>query len=128
MPKIRAHVSLFLVALALAAVTETMAHKTSSEAVSCEIRSSKTAGGIMLEAAATGRGKTSGEYEFVISKSGGGGSSDITQGGVFEIGVDDEAILGEVRLGSGKGISVRARLTLTDKDKLLCEAEFPQPD
>lgn len=128
MPKIRAHFSLLVVPLALAAGTGAMAHKTPSDAVSCEIRSSKTSGGILLEAVATGQAKATGEYEFVISKSGGGGTSDITQGGEFEIGPKEEAILGEVAIGSGEGISVRARLTLTEKGKLLCQAQVPQRD
>jgi hypothetical protein len=128
MPKIRAHFSLLLLPLALAVGTGAMAHKTPSDAVSCEIRSSKSSGGLLLEAVATGRSRTTGEYEFVISKSGGGGTSDITQGGEFEIGPKEEAILGEVAVGSAEGAFVRARLTLTDGGKVLCEAQFPERD
>jgi hypothetical protein len=128
MPKIRAHFSLLLVPLALAAGTGAMAHKASSDPVNCEIRSSKSSGAILLEAVATGRSRTTGEYEFVISKSGGGGTSDITQGGEFEIGPKEEAILGEVAVGSAEGAFVRARLTLRDGGKILCEAQFPKRD
>jgi hypothetical protein len=126
MPKIRAHFSLLLVPLAVAAGSGAMAHKTPSDAISCEIRSSKSSGGILLEAVATGQAQTTGEYEFVISKSGGGGTSDITQGGEFEIGPEEEVILGEVALGSGEGTSVRARLTLSEGGKVLCEAQVPK--
>lgn len=126
MPKIRAHFSLLLVSLALTAGTGAMAHKTTSEAVNCEIRSSKTSDSILLEAVANSQAEVTGEYEFVISKSGGGGSSDIVQGGEFEIGPEEKAILGEVRFGSGEGTSIRARLTLTAKGKLRCEAQFPR--
>jgi hypothetical protein len=128
MPKVRAHFSLLLIPLALAAGTGAMAHKASSDAVNCEIRSSKSSGAILLEAVATGQFRATGDYEFVISKSGGGGTSNIRQGGEFEIGPDEEAILGEVAVGSGEGASVRAKLSLTNGGKLLCEAQFPKRD
>lgn len=128
MLKSRAHISLLLVPLALAAGTGAMAHKTSSEAVNCEIRSSKSSGDTLLEAVTNGQTQTTGEYEFVISKSGNGGTSDIKQGGEFEIGPEEELVLGEVTIGSGEAASVRATLTLMENGKLLCEAQLPKRD
>jgi hypothetical protein len=124
MPKFRAHSSLLLVSFAIAAGTGAWAHTTSPDGLHCEVRSRKSADAILLEAVVTGKAQATGEYAFVISKSGGGGTSDITQGGEFEIGPEGEASLGEARLGTGEASSIRAKLRLTDNGKLLCEAQF----
>ena len=69
--------------------------------VSCEIRSTKAAGGVQLEGVVSARKAASGEYEFVVRKSGGGGTSNSSQSGDFELGARQESVVGDVTLGGG---------------------------
>ena len=117
------------VALAIAPLTlilGTMAMANKASDLSCEIRSSKSSGGVRLEALATGSAGATGEYEFVVAKSGGGGSSNVTQGGDFQIGPDEVTVLGEVTLGPGEASSVKAVLKVTGPSgNTVCEARHP---
>lgn len=109
----------------LALGTAAMAEKPSSDLV-CEIRSSPSGSGLRLEAVALARSAMSGEYEFVITKRGGGGSSNVSQGGDFQTGPGEETVLGEVTLGPGEGASVKAVLTVTGADGVAsCEHHYP---
>ena len=69
--------------------------------VSCEIRSTKVGGGVQLEGVVVARKPTAGDYEFVVRKSGGGGTSNSSQSGDFELGARQESVVGDVMLGGG---------------------------
>ena len=97
----------------------------STEELSCEIRSKTVSGVLQLDAVASAGAQVSGEYEFVISKAGASGSSDVTQGGEFAIEPGEPALLGEVALGADEGGSVRAVLTVTAADGRSCQSRFP---
>ena len=118
-----------LIAMAIAPLTlllGTLAMANKSSDLSCEIRSSPSGSGLLLEAVATGSRDATGEYEFVVAKSGGGGSSNVTQGGDFEVSAGEVTILGEVTLGPGEGSSVKAVLKLIGPGgETLCESRLP---
>ena len=102
-----------------------MASKTSS-ALACEIRSTPTPGGVRLEAIVMSSVGVSGEYDLIVAKSGGGGTSNISQGGDFEVGPGEETLLGEVTLGAGEQTHVTADLTVTSTDGTLsCADQHP---
>ena len=51
----------------------------------CEIRTTETPAGLRVESVVRGEPGTSGSYEFVLSRSGSGGLSDVNQGGEYTI-------------------------------------------
>jgi hypothetical protein len=80
-------------------------------ASTCDIIVRRTPNGVSLKAVANLSRPTAGDYTFVITKSGGGGSSDINQGGPLEsyAGRHD---LGSSEISMGRGASYRATLKL----------------
>jgi hypothetical protein len=78
-------------------------------AVRCEIHVKERAGGVTLEGIAFAETAIKGSYQLVVTKSGGGGSSNINQGGEFQTAVGRNTSLGTVML-SGNGGSYNARL------------------
>jgi hypothetical protein len=117
----------FLLApLALAQGADSAMPTKSPEKLTCEIRSVPVAGGVRLEAVALAAPGASGEYELLVAKTGGGGTSNVTQGGEFTVGPQQEVLLGEVTLGGGNN-SVKAHLTVNWADgSAECEARFPR--
>ncbi len=89
--------------------------------VRCDIRVRRTANGVELEAVARSDEPALGEYEFVITKSGAAGSSDIVQGGAFDLGGGHSQSLGLSEIGMERGARYRARLVLSDHDGVVCE-------
>jgi hypothetical protein len=80
--------------------------------VRCEIRATPTSGGVQLRSVATAGRAVSGEYEFVVEKQGGGGTSSTAQSGDFSVGPGTESLLSEVSLGLSGGATYVAQLTL----------------
>lgn len=68
----------------------------------CEIYQSHRGGGVVLEGVVFANGAADGSYQFNITKSGGGGSSNINQGGDFSLGSGGKTTVGSVSLG-GEG-------------------------
>jgi hypothetical protein len=91
--------------------------------VDCDIRAVRTAHGVRLEASAVSEGGASGEYEFVITKRDRGGSSDIVQGGEYDLIAGDMQSLGSAEVSVERGGAYRARLVLRDMDGVACNAE-----
>lgn len=122
----QAILALILTPFAMAEGTDAAMATKSPKELTCEIRSTDIRGGVKLEALVLGRRGASGEYEFVVAKSGSGGTSNVSQGGEFEIGAGKETVVGEVTLGSGEKAKVKARLTVnTASGKTSCEDRFP---
>ena len=122
----QAILALILTPFAMAEGTDTAMAAKSPKPLSCEIRSTDIRGGVRLEAIVIGRAGGMGEYEFVVAKSGGGGTSNISQGGEFQIGAGKETVVGEVTLGSGERAKVKAHLTVNAASgKTSCEDTFP---
>jgi glucose/arabinose dehydrogenase len=100
------------------------AHRVASDAVSCEVRSRRTANGVLIQARAFADRDVSGEYDLVITKSGAAGSSDISQSGALDLAAGASALLGENEISVERGARVRAVLTLRDETGQLCRRTF----
>ncbi len=126
MPLLQAILALVIAPFGAAEGTDIAMASKSAKALSCEIRSTDIRGGVRLEAIVAGRGGASGEYEFVVAKSGGGGTSNVSQGGEFDISAGNETVVGEVTLGSAEKAKVKASLTVTSANgKTACEDSYP---
>jgi hypothetical protein len=92
-------------------------------AIECTIRTTPTRHGMRFEALARGFETAYGEYEFVLTKDDRGGSSDIVQGGGFDLAPGGEQQLGSAELSLERGARYRARLVLSDDEGELCRSE-----
>lgn len=89
--------------------------------VRCDIRATRTAHGVRLEAIAHADRAGHGVYDFVITAHGSGGSSDVTQGGRFDMAAGASAAIGTAEISSAR---YRAVLTLSDPSgAALCRLE-----
>ena len=89
-------------------------------AVACDIRVTRTAHGLRLEAIAHADRSVHGSYDFVITAQGSGGSSDVTQGGPFDLAAGRSATVGVAEISHRR---YRAVLTLSDADGEICRLE-----
>lgn len=96
----------------------------SYDAVTCEVRSRRTANGLLIQARAFADRDIDGEYDLVITKSGRAGSSDISQSGELILEAGSSALLGENEISVERGARVRAVLTLRDDSGQLCRRSF----
>jgi hypothetical protein len=92
------------------------------EPLRCEIQTSTAKGMVALEGVLHTDIAIAGSYRFRVISSGGGGSSNIQQGGEFEAGPDEPATLGTVMLGNSGG-TYRAILEVMADGKLVACAE-----
>ncbi|MEQ1819195.1 MAG: curli-like amyloid fiber formation chaperone CsgH [Terricaulis sp.] len=99
-------------------------HTSHNDAVTCEVRSRRTANGLLIQARAFADRDISGEYDLVITKSGRAGSSDISQSGALDLAAGSSALLGENEISVERGARVRATLTLRDDSGQLCRRSF----
>lgn len=106
------------------AQVESAQHASHNDAVTCEIRSRRTANGLLIQARAFADRDISGEYDLVITKSGAAGSSDISQSGALDLAAGSSALLGENEISVERGARVRAVLTLRDDSGQLCRRSF----
>jgi hypothetical protein len=91
------------------------------ESVSCEVRVRPSSNGMLIQAVAHANRAINGDYELVITKSGGGGSSDVTQSGPFTAAAGESVTLGSTELGADG--RYRAVLTLRDAAGEVCRLE-----
>lgn len=91
--------------------------------VRCDIRTRRTSHGVELEAFARSDAPAMGEFEFIITKDDAGGSSDIAQSGVFDLGGGERQSLGLSEISVERGGRYRARLVLSDSDGVICREE-----
>lgn len=82
----------------------------------CEIKATPQAGRISLEAVAKADRSLSGAYTLRIEQTGGNGSSNITQGGAFEVSAGQDTVLSSVTMAS-RGSSFQAVLDVTSGGK-----------
>ncbi|MFZ2029198.1 MAG: curli-like amyloid fiber formation chaperone CsgH [Vitreimonas sp.] len=88
--------------------------------VSCDVRARPTANGVLIQAVARADRAFDGEYELVITKSGGDGSADVMQSGPVSVAAGDSVTLGSTELSAGR---YRAVLTLSDGSGEVCRLE-----
>lgn len=103
-------------------VASTSAHE--RVAASCDVRARRSANGMLVEARVVAHRNISGEYELVITKSGGGNSADITQGGPFTVSAGSSATLGQNELSVERDARLRAVLIIRDRDGEVCRDVF----
>jgi len=92
--------------------------------VSCDIQITESAGGIRLQPTALSVADLNGTYEFAVSKSGGGNTATISQGGPFS------ARAGRPEILSDSSFDARGSLTATLRihwqgGTLSCEKRYP---
>ncbi len=96
------------------------------EGLACDIRATATSHGVLLEAVAWGAPgvSASGLYDFVINKSDDAGSSDVNQGGAFDLVGAEPQALGVAEFSVAPRGGYRAHLILRDVGGgVLCDAE-----
>ncbi len=96
----------------------------SAHAASCDVRVRRTANGALIEARAFADRAFDGEYDLVITKSGGGGSADISQGGPLAMAAGEAVTLGENEISIERGARVRATLRLINHRGEVCRDSF----
>lgn len=98
-------------------------HQSATADVVCAIRMTPTRYGMRFEALAEGFAPARGEYEFILTKDDRDGSSDIVQGGDFDLLDGDREVLGSAELSLERGAHYRARLVLSDDAGEICRSE-----
>lgn len=113
-----------LVALAACAVAAAPAPAEATRGgVQCLIRETPTSYGMRFEALARADRSAYGEYDFVLTKTDRGGSSDIVQGGDYDLRGGGRQSLGSAELSLDRGARYRARLVLRDGGRVVCRDE-----
>lgn len=89
--------------------------------VGCDIYATRTANGTRLEAVAQTDRHLWGDYDFVITAAGSGGSSDIAQSGPVDLAAGQWDTVGLAEISNRH---YRAVLTLSDADGVICRREI----
>lgn len=114
-------IALFGLGLAVLASTSGMANaSTASQA--CGLITSTHNGMLVIEGAVLSPVALDGSYQFAIQSSGGGGSSNISQGGPFSAPANQQTALGKVMINAGSNYDVDFTVTANGK-KLDCDQE-----
>lgn len=91
-----------------------------AESLTCDIAVVKTSHGVRITPVVRSDRSLSGEYSIVITKSGGGGSSDISQGGPFDAARGVKQPLGSSEISLERGASFRAVLKVRAGGREVC--------
>ncbi len=110
--------------IAAPSLTQPARYDDAAPIVSCDIRTRRTANGVLIEARAFADRDIAGEYDLAITKSGGGNTSEISQGGPLDIIAGSTVTLGQNELSVEPGARLRAVLTLRDESGELCRRSF----
>lgn len=92
--------------------------------LTCEVRSRRTANGVLIQARAFADRDIDASYDLRIVKSGGGNASEVSQSGDFLLAAGDSAVLGENEMSFERGSRLRAQLTISDAQGELCQRSF----
>lgn len=112
-----------LLGLGLAALAATSGMANASTASdTCGVVTSTQNGMLVIEGAVLSSVALDGSYQFAIQSSGGGGSSNISQGGQFTAAANQQTALGKVMINAGSNYSVDFTVTANGK-KLDCDQE-----
>lgn len=91
-----------------------------SEGLLCDVTAEPTSRGLLIEAHAFANRAVDGEYDLRITKRGGGGESDVSQGGFVAIAAGSEETLGQTELSVERGSRIYADLVVRDARGELC--------
>ena len=89
----------------------------------CGIATSSQGGMLALEGTILSPVALSGEYRFAIQSSGGGGSSNISQGGYFTANANEATSLGKVLINAGSNYSIEFDVTAGGQ-KIDCDQDI----
>lgn len=92
--------------------------------IECEIKSQASTSGMVFTGVIWATRKTVGDYKFMVSKHGPGGTSNVVQRGLFAVGANKSSVVGTVAVNAGAGDQVLARLTITSNGHEICTAEL----
>ncbi|MGP9819642.1 curli-like amyloid fiber formation chaperone CsgH [Salinarimonas sp. NSM] len=93
--------------------------------LTCEIRTSRAGGLLVLEPVVRASRATRGDYDFVVEGRGSGSRSDIAQGGGFTLAAGETARLGQVSLASSARFEARLEID-ADGRRAACRAVAPR--
>lgn len=91
-----------------------------AESLFCDIKVVRTSHGVRITPVVRSDRFVSGEYSIVITKKGGGGSSDISQGGPFDASRGVKQELGSSEISLERGSSFRAVLKVRANGREVC--------
>jgi hypothetical protein len=114
-------IALFGLGLAALAATSGMANA-SAASDACGIVTSTQNGMLVIEGTVLSPVALDGSYQFAIQSSGGGGNSNISQGGQFTAAANQQTTLGKVMINAGSNYDVDFTVTANGK-KLDCDQE-----
>jgi hypothetical protein len=114
-------IALFGLGLAALAATSGIANA-SAASDACGIVTSTQNGMLVIEGAVLSPVAIDGSYQFAIQSSGGGGNSNISQGGQFTAPANQQTTLGKVMINAGSNYNVDFTVTANGK-KLECDQE-----
>ncbi|MGJ3261860.1 MAG: curli-like amyloid fiber formation chaperone CsgH [Salinarimonas sp.] len=93
--------------------------------LTCEIRTSRSGGLLLLEPTVSSDTAMRGHYGFVVEGRGSGGRSDIEQGGAFAVSAGEPARLGSVALSPSAAFEARLEIE-ADGVRTTCRAVGPR--
>lgn len=94
-----------------------------TQTLGCEIVQETRARGVVLTGVVQAPQPLRGNYRFVVTSQGGGGSSNVTQGGQFTAPANVATRLGSVMVNSGPGNAFSASLHIESEDGRTCDAK-----
>jgi hypothetical protein len=97
--------------------------ETAAATAACDVRVERSAHGVLLRGVAHARVAEYGDFSFVVTKSGRGGSSDISQGGAYALTPGAETVLGSADLSMERGASWRAVIVLEKSGVEICRRD-----
>ncbi len=83
-------------------------------AVECEIHATAVPGGLRLESVVYGMPGSSGAYQLTLARSGAGGSSNVSQGGDFEIDGSGQAVVSVTEFNRSHRDNYNVEMTVED--------------
>lgn len=86
----------------------------------CDIDVDRTANGIRITPVVHSDRALAGEYSLVVTKTGGGNSSDINQGGPFDVSRGESVRLGSSEFSMERGAKFRATLKVRANGREIC--------
>lgn len=108
--------------LAGAAAPSGMAKANASSSIQCGVATSSQGAMMTMEGAILSPTKLTGEYSFRVRSQGKGGSSNISQGGMFSASANQVTTLGQVTVNAGAKVTIDFEIT-SDGHKLDCSKD-----
>lgn len=105
--------------------TVTVVAHASSGPLQCEIRKIDAGNSVELTGIITSSAAVSGNFRFLVTKSGPSGSSNINQGNKFDLAAGSQAHVGRVTINIERDAQVVVELLATSSDGIECRAKAP---